>query len=112
MSMQEALLYMVLEIVREIPQGYVVSYRQLAEMAGYPRQARLVGRILSEATLYGQFPCHRVVHQDGSLVPFWPEQRTLLEAEGICFKPNGKVNMKQCQWRDGNGNQIGDTPRL
>lgn len=98
--MQETLSYLVLEIVKEVPKGKVVSYQQLARMAGYPKNARLVGKIMSHADFYGDYPCHRVVHNDGRLVSSWPEQYHLLESEGVIFHKSGKVNMKECQWRE------------
>ncbi len=104
--MMEEMSYLVLEIVKEIPKGKVVSYKQLAKMAGYPKNARLVGKIMSNADYFGNYPCYRVLHSDGSLVPFWQEQRVLLEAEGVSFLANGKVNMRKCQWEKENGNQI------
>ena len=45
------------------------------------------------------FPCHRVVNSQGRTAPDWAEQRFLLEAEGVEFKPNGRVNMKKYQWK-------------
>ena len=57
--MLEELREMVLEIVGEIPYGNVVSYKQLATLAGYPKHARLIGKIMSTAP-YG-YPCHRVL---------------------------------------------------
>ena len=60
---------------------------------------RLVGKVLSRAEYYGAYPCHRVVNHAGRLVPGWQEQRRLLEAEGITFRPNGCVDMKKWQWK-------------
>lgn len=102
--MMDELAYLVLEIVKEIPKGKVASYKQLAIMAGYPKNARMVGKIMSNAEYFGHYPCHRVLHSDGSLVAFWHEQRALLESEGVIFLKNGKVNMKKCQWEANNGN--------
>lgn len=101
--MKDDFSYLVLEIVNEIPEGRVVSYKQLAQLAGCPRNARLIGRVMSRADYFGKYPCHRVVHSDGTLVSFWREQRLLLEKEGISFRTNGKVNMKLCQWRNEDG---------
>ena len=39
-----------------------------------------------------------VVNSAGRLAPNWPEQRQLLESEGVLFKPNGNVDLKQAQW--------------
>lgn len=48
-------------------------------------------------------PCHRVLFKDGSLVPGFAfggpdEQRRLLEAEGVPFLLDGRVNLAACQW--------------
>lgn len=55
----------VLDIVRCIPAGKTMTYRQVAERAGRPRACRAVGNIL-----HGNFdpaiPCHRVVRSDGN----------------------------------------------
>lgn len=86
-------------IVLEIPKGCVASYQLLAKLSGHPKNSRLVGRALRYADQFGDFPCHRVVHSDGSLVLGWKEQRPLLEAEEVAFLSNGKVDMKKCLWK-------------
>ena len=43
-------------------------------------------------------PCHRVVNGCGRLVPSWPEQKALLEAEGVAFRRNGNVDMRRYAW--------------
>ena len=95
---QELLVYEVLSVVEEIPSGKVASYGQIAGLVGRGKNARLVGKILSCAGYYGNYPCHRVVNHAGRPAPHWPEQRRLLEKEGVVFKENGCVNMKVCQW--------------
>lgn len=90
--------YLVLEIVQEIPKGKVASYKQIAALAGKPKNARQVGKILSHAEFYGDYPCHRVVNAVGRLVEGWQEQHILLANEGVIFKENGDVDMKKCQW--------------
>jgi methylated-DNA-protein-cysteine methyltransferase-like protein len=97
--MDEEFAYLILAIVMEIPKGKVVSYGQLAKLAGYPKNARKVGKVLSNASLFGSFPCHRVIHSDGSLVQGWSEQQDILESEGIVFTRDGFVNMKTYQWK-------------
>ncbi|WP_455683646.1 MGMT family protein [Thomasclavelia sp.] len=96
--MDEDLIFQVLAIVSEIPQGKVASYKQIASLIGRPQNARLVGKILSHASMYGDYPCHRVVNSAGRLVPGWFEQRYLLEEEGVIFKENGNVDLKSCKW--------------
>ena len=92
------MIYEILEAVGEIPLGKVASYGQIARLTGHDKNARLVGRILSEAQFYGDYPCHRVVNHAGRTAPHWPEQRELLEDEGVGFKENGCVDMKRFQW--------------
>ena len=94
----EALAYAILSAVAEIPPGRVATYGQIARLIGRDRNARLVGRVLSRAEYYGDYPCHRVVNHAGRLAPHFPEQRARLEAEGVGFLPNGHVNMAQYQW--------------
>lgn len=56
----------VLNIVRTIPKGGSMTYKQVATRAGNPKAARAVGAIMR--TNYDpEIPCHRVVRSDGSL---------------------------------------------
>ena len=96
----EDLIYEVLSVVEEIPEGKVASYGQIARLSGREKNARLVGRILSHAEYYGNYPCHRVVNHAGRTAPGWRQQRELLEAEGVTFRDNGCVDMKQFQWEE------------
>lgn len=89
----------VLVIVDEIPSGRVATYGQIARLIGRPKNARLVGKILSQSEHYGgKHPCHRVVNAAGRLAPGWEEQAHLLWAEGVDLKANGCVNLKYYQW--------------
>lgn len=97
--MDEDLIYQVLAIVSEIPRGKVASYKQIAMLAGRVNNARLVGKILSHSSIYGNYPCHRVVNSVGRLAPGWDRQRDLLLQEGVKFKDNGNVDMKECKWQ-------------
>ena len=90
--------YEILSVVAEIPEGRVASYGQIARLIGREKNARLVGRVLSFAGLYGNYPCHRVVNSAGRLAPHFPDQRNLLSAEGVGFKPNGRVDMTRYRW--------------
>lgn len=96
--LDDRLIYEILSVVEEVPAGKVASYGQIAKLIGRDRNARLVGKVLSRADLYGDYPCHRVVNLAGRLAPGFPEQRALLEAEGVAFQPNGNVNMRLSQW--------------
>lgn len=97
--MDERLVYGILSAVEEIPAGCVASYGQIATLIGRERNARLVGRVLSMAEYYGDYPCHRVVNHAGRLAPGFVQQRALLEAEGVTFLLNGCVDMKLHQWQ-------------
>ena len=96
--MDPEFVYMVLYVVEEIRNGKVAQYGHIAKLIGRERGARLVGTVLSRAELYGDYPCHRVVNHLGRTVPGWPEQRELLEQEGVAFKSNGCVDLKRNQW--------------
>ena len=54
----ESLIYEILSVVEEIPEGKVASYGQIAALIGREKNARLVGKVLSEAGDYGDYPCH------------------------------------------------------
>lgn len=88
----------VLSIVAQIPRGRVLTYGQVATLAGYPHHARLVGRVMQGTSASLGVPCHRVVNSSGRTAPCWPEQPRLLAAEGVVLKPNGCVDLKRCLW--------------
>ena len=89
----------VLDIVSQIPPGKVMTYGEIAALAGWPSHSRMVGRTLRYSPEAISLPCHRVVNKEGRTAPGWSQQRTLLEAEGIRFKPNGHVIMETNLWR-------------
>ena len=88
----------VLDIVRQIPRGRVTTYGTIAAWAGWPSHSRMVGRTLRYSPEAQSLPCHRVVNSVGRTVPGWPEQREMLEAEGVTFKKNGCVDMDKYRW--------------
>lgn len=96
--LNEQLIYEILSVVEEIPKGKVATYGQIARLIGREKNSRLVGKVLSHAEYYGKYPCHRVVNHAGRLVPRWYEQRSLLLEEGVTFKNEDHVNMKENQW--------------
>ena len=97
-AVDDDVVYEVLSAVDEIPYGRVATYGQIAALIGREKNARLVGKILSCAELYGEYPCHRVVNAAGRTAPGFSEQRERLEAEGVAFRPNGSVDMKNYRW--------------
>ena len=55
-TLNSDLIYEVLSVVEEIPEGRVATYGQIARLTGRDRNARLIGRILSMSAYYGQYP--------------------------------------------------------
>ena len=96
--LDESLIYEILSVVEDIPEGCVASYGQIARRIGRDRNSRLVGKVLSQAAYYGDYPCHRVVNCAGRLAPHFPEQLERLLAEGVSIRKNGNVDMKKHQW--------------
>ena len=96
--MNEDIIYEILSVVEEIPAGRVATYGQIARLIGREKNARLVGTELSQAKYYGSYPCHRVVNHAGRTAPGWTEQRSLLVAEGVGFRENGRVDLKHFLW--------------
>lgn len=91
-------------LVALIPAGAVATYGQLALMAGSPYASRVVGYAMSRAPHERHLPCHRVVNRLGELAPdavFGGRQiqRALLEAEGVTFLPEGRIDLKRHLWR-------------
>ncbi len=79
----------ILDVILALQPGEVVTYGDIAEVAGYPRQSRLVGRILATSDL--DLPWWRVVNAAGRLVPGHErEQTALLRAEDVLIR-DGRV---------------------
>ena len=74
----------VITVVQNIPKGKVLTYQQVAKLAGSPRAYRAVGSIMSHNT-NDAVPCHRVIKSDGSVGDYnglRGEKLALLKAEG------------------------------
>jgi methylated-DNA-protein-cysteine methyltransferase-like protein len=72
----------ILDVLMALREGEVTTYGDVAEVAGYPKQARLVGRMLSTTEI--EVSWWRVVNASGQIVSGHPdEQRDLLRAEGV-----------------------------
>lgn len=96
--LDDGLIYEILSVVEEIPAGKAATYGQIAKLIGRDKNARLVGKVLSMAQFYGDYPCHRVVNHAGRLAPGWAEQGELLQQEGVPMKDTDHVDLKRCQW--------------
>jgi methylated-DNA-protein-cysteine methyltransferase-like protein len=95
----------VVSVIKAIPTGRVATYGQVAALAGSPRGARQVVRILHTQSRKHGLPWHRVINARGLIS--LPEgrgyelQRGLLEAEGVQFEGE-RIELKTWRW-DGAG---------
>ena len=94
------------DVIRRIPLGWVATYGQVAAMAGIPRRARLVGRVLQRLDPGTKIPWHRVVNAKGEVSFSLSRnggdilQRRLLEKEGIKFDAKNRLDLERCRWLD------------
>ena len=93
-------------LVCACPPGRVTTYGWIGAALGYPRGARMVGWIMNETPDRLNVPAHRVINAKGELTGSWAfgqrgRMQALLEAEGIVFDENGRVNMKRYGWDPG-----------
>jgi methylated-DNA-protein-cysteine methyltransferase-like protein len=88
-------------LVEQIPQGKVISYGRIARLLGRPRAAREVGWAMR--TCPSHLPWQRVVKADGTVTggEFACVRRAMLEAEGVSFLADGRVDMAACGWMMG-----------
>lgn len=88
-------------VIASIPRGRVSSYGEIAQRAGLPGRARMVGRVLGESKK--ELPWHRVLRSSGQSA-FPPgsrgfrEQSQRLRAEGVIIV-NGRVNLQRFGWQ-------------
>lgn len=93
------------EVIKQIPAGSVSTYGDIANLAGLPRHARLVGYALNALSAQTDIPWYRVVNSQGQLSlaklssSGAVEQRERLLQEGVEFSPLGRVLLKQYRWR-------------
>lgn len=93
--MDEETVEQVRAVVATIPPGRVLSYGDVAELAGL-RSARLVGRILAEDG--ADLPWHRVLRSNGTVADHLRHrQLELLRAEGV-LADGARVDMRTYRW--------------
>ena len=86
------------QVLAKIPSGSVVTYGQLAIMAGFPGRARWVGRVLSELPADTALPWHRVLNASGHIThPNRARAQALLRAEGVT-SVNQRISLASYQW--------------
>lgn len=94
----------VLALVARIPPGRVMTYGQLALLAGNPGAARQAGFVMNGLLggAQGGLPWHRVINAQGRVsthkVGFGDIQESLLQAEGITLDASGRCDLKALQW--------------
>jgi methylated-DNA-protein-cysteine methyltransferase-like protein len=87
----------VIKIIKSIPEGYVMSYGQIAELAGSARGARQVVRILHSMSKTYELPWHRVVNAKGQIAIMDDESRfqqiLYLRDEGVVVDDSGQIEL-------------------
>lgn len=89
----------VIDTVKHIPPGKVLTYGDVAALSGFPGRARQVGKILGALGVDSGVPWHRVVNFQGRIAPHLPSQALLLKAEGIAVGANGHLNISHHRWK-------------
>ncbi len=100
--MSSAYYQQIWQTVQQIPPGKVASYGQIADLAGLPGRARLVGKALGMAPQAMSMPWHRVLRSNLTLAfaagsPQALLQRSLLLSEGVTF--SGQRVAKAMRWQ-------------
>ncbi len=90
-------------VLAAVPPGSVVTYGQVAELAGLPRAARMVGRILGNLPKGTKLPWHRVINAAGEISlpensPGFKTQKARLQEEGVVLT-NNRVSLKKFNWQ-------------
>lgn len=103
MPVRAAHLKAIREAVAAIPRGQVCAYGRVAEVAGLPGRARLVGRVLAELAPGDNLPWYRVVRASGQLA-FAPGSRAFqrqserLAEEGVLIH-NNRIDLNRYGWQ-------------
>lgn len=89
--------------VRDIPEGSVASYGQIAEIAGIPRGARQVGYALRQLPAKSDVPWHRVIRSSGRIAfdrssrAYHRQARRLMMEDVVILE--GRIDMRKYRWR-------------
>ncbi len=88
----------VIDVVKKIPKGGVLSYGEVARRAGNAGAARAVGSIMAK-NINKTVPCHRVIRSDGKMGEYnrlrGESKSEILKKEGVIFVNTTKVAMKK-----------------
>jgi len=92
----------VIQIIKSIPKGRVLTYGRIAKLAGNPRAARQVSWTLHSSSKKYNLPWHRVISSNGTLAMVSTEDKQyhkkLLELEGVKFTGEFKIDLKKYLW--------------
>lgn len=92
----------VIAIIQSIPEGKVMTYGQIARLAGSPRGARQVVRILHSMSRKHRLPWHRVINAKGELPALDDESSEIqafqLMAEGVEVTKDRYINLERYQY--------------
>lgn len=85
------------KVVRDIPEGHVLTYGEVARLSGNPRYARRVGQAMRWAPSSMNLPWHRVINAQGKISfpkdsAAYQRQKDLLEAEGVVIL-KGRIDL-------------------
>ena len=69
----------VYNIVKKIPRGNVLTYKEVARLVGRPKAFRAVGNTLNKNPFAPTVPCHRVIRSDGRVGGYAKGTKTKIE---------------------------------
>ena len=88
----------VINIIQQIPTGKVMTYGQIGQLAGSPRGARQVVRILHSSSKKHDLPWHRVINAKGEIgikaEGAAEHQKAMLESEGVTFTKRDTIDLE------------------
>ncbi|OMF30039.1 DNA methyltransferase [Paenibacillus sp. FSL H8-0548] len=100
----------VIEVIKSIPEGSIMTYGQIAEQAGSRRAARQVVRILHSLSGIHNLPWHRVVNAKGEIAIPDEESRymqtVILQGEGVEVSKDGRVDVDKYRYYPVNEEEI------
>ena len=99
-------------IVRQVPRGRVITYGAVARLLGDPRKAREVGWAMATCGRETHpVPAHRVINASGEVSGGSAlARRKKLEAEGVVFTDDGRIDLDRFLWIPDEVSGSGATP--
>lgn len=101
--MADAKYLAIFKVVNLIPEGKVASYGQVADLAGLPGRARLIGKALGHVPKDMQINWHRVLRANGQIAFAKGSEQAILQTgklqrENVAVF-NHRVKMSTFQWQ-------------